>query len=99
MKKRAPRRASMSCSGIDPPSKRTDLLHMNREITIQARWDGEASVWLATSEDVPGLVVEADTWPAMINEVQLVLPQLLEVSGQGADKLSLTFKAEEQRDL
>lgn len=72
---------------------------MNREITIQARWDGEASVWLATSEDVPGLVVEADTWPAMINEVQLVLPDLLEVSGQSADKLSLTFKAEEHLDL
>ena len=55
---------------------------MQRDITIQARWDGEASVWLATSEDVPGLVVEADTWPGMINEIQLVLPELLEVSGQ-----------------
>ncbi len=72
---------------------------MTRDITIQARWDVEASVWLATSEDVPGLVVEADTWPAMINEVQLVLPELLEVSGQHSDKLSLTFKAEEHLDL
>ena len=70
---------------------------MQRDITIQARWDGEASVWLATSEDVPGLVV--DTWPAMINEVQLVLPELLELSGEVHDKLSLTFKAEEHLDL
>jgi len=72
---------------------------MNREITIQARWDGEASVWLATSEDVPGLVVEADTWPAMIEEVRIVLPELLEVSGERGDKLSLTFKAEEHLDV
>jgi hypothetical protein len=72
---------------------------MTRDITIQARWDGEASVWLATSQDVPGLVVEAQTWPAMINEVQLVLPELLDVSGRGGDKLSLTFKAEEHLDL
>jgi len=72
---------------------------MTRDITIQARWDSEASVWLATSEDVPGLVVEADTWPAMINEVQLVLPELLELSGAVGDKLSLTFKAEEHLDL
>ena len=72
---------------------------MNRDITIQARWDGEAAVWLATSEDVPGLVVEADTWPAMINEVQLVLPELLELSGQRSDGLSLTFRAEEHLDL
>jgi hypothetical protein len=35
----------------------------------------------------------------MINEVQLVLPELLEVSGQSADKLSVTFKAEEHLDL
>ena len=62
---------------------------MQRDITIRAQWDTEAGVWLATSEDVPGLVVEADTWPAMINEVQLVLPELLDVSGQSAEKLLL----------
>jgi len=54
---------------------------MSSDITIDARWDGEASVWIATSGDVPGLVVEADTWPAMIEEVRLVLPELLELSG------------------
>jgi hypothetical protein len=85
--------------GIDPLAKRPDLPDMTRDIVIHARWDGEASVWLATSEDVPGLVVEADTWPAMINEVQLVLPELLEMSGQASDKLSLTFRAEEHLDL
>lgn len=54
---------------------------MTKSIMIQAIWDSEASVWLATSEDVPGLVVEADSWPAMIEEVKLVLPDLLELSG------------------
>ena len=77
----------------------SDPSNMNRSITIQARWDDEASVWLATSDDVPGLVVEADTWPVMIEEVRLVLPELLEISGRGSDKLSLTFKAEEHLDL
>ncbi len=66
---------------------------------IDARWDAQAQVWLATSAEVPGLVVEADSWPAMIEEVRLVLPDLLELSDQGADKLSLTFKAEERLDL
>ena len=58
---------------------------MSRSITIDARWDAEASVWIATSNDVPGLVVEADTWPAMIEEVRLVLPDLLELSGEGTN--------------
>jgi len=72
---------------------------MSREIDIQARWDGEASVWIATSTEVPGLVVEADTWPRMIEEVRLILPELLELKGQGQEDLSLTFKAEEHLDV
>ncbi len=72
---------------------------MSRDITIQARWDGEASVWIATSTDVAGLVVEADTWPTMIEEVKLILPDLMELAGSGRQNLSLTFKAEEHFDL
>ena len=72
---------------------------MSRDINIQARWDGDAGVWIATSVDVPGLVIEADTWPAMIEEVKLALPDLMELSGQGYENLSLTFKAEEHLDL
>jgi hypothetical protein len=72
---------------------------MSRDITVQARWDGEASVRIATSPDVSGLVVEADTWPAMIEEVRIVLPELLEVSGAPTENLSITFKAEEHLDL
>ena len=72
---------------------------MTRSLTIDARFDPEAGVWLATSADLPGLVVEADTWPAMIDEVRLVIPDLLELAGQSADKLSLTFRAEEHLEL
>jgi hypothetical protein len=77
----------------------TDVPPMARSITIDARWDGEASVWIATSADVPGLVVEADTWPNMIEEVRLVLPDLLELAGERDDNLSLTFRAEEHLEV
>jgi hypothetical protein len=72
---------------------------MSRSINVTARWDNDARVWLATSEDVAGLVVEADTWAGMIEEVRLVLPDLLEVSGRANNDLSLTFRAEEHLDL
>jgi Domain of unknown function (DUF1902) len=65
---------------------------MTRSLTIDARFDPEASVWLATSADVPGLVVEADTWPAMIDEVRLAIPDLIELSDLRTDKISLAFK-------
>lgn len=76
-----------------------NLSGMSRSIAIDARWDNEARVWIASSADVPGLVVEADTWPSMIEEVKLVLPELLELSGSKGDNLAPTFKAEEHLDL
>jgi hypothetical protein len=85
--------------GIDRRRFVADLLAMSRSVTIDARWDPEASVWIATSRDVAGLVVEADTWPAMIEEVSLVLPELLELSGEQSENLSLTFKVEEHLEL
>jgi Domain of unknown function (DUF1902) len=50
-----------------------------RTITVDARWDNEAGVWIATGKDVDGLMVEANTWSAMIEEIELVAPDLLEV--------------------
>lgn len=72
---------------------------MNRSITIAARWDGEAAVWIATSNDVPGLVVEAEHWDDMISEVRLAFPELLGLSGESDTQVSLTFRAEEHLDL
>jgi hypothetical protein len=72
---------------------------MSRDITINARWESDAGVWLVTSADVPGLVVEAETWPSMIEEVRLVLPDLLELNSQAVGPVSLTFRAEEHLDL
>jgi len=36
-------------------------------------------VWIAVGADVDGLVVEAETWPAEIEEIELIAPDLLEV--------------------
>ncbi len=72
---------------------------MSRPITIHARWDSEARVWIATSDDVPGLVVETDAWSSMIDEVRLVPPDPLELAGQRGAGLSLTFRAEEHLDV
>jgi len=67
---------------------------MSKEIHIDAHWDDEARVWIATSEDVPGLVVEAASWAQMIDEVRLVLPDLLDIDDAAAQGISLAFKAE-----
>ena len=52
-----------------------------REITLNSTWDPEAKVWFATSEDVPGLVLEADTLDGIIEEARSLVPELLRLNG------------------
>lgn len=32
----------------------------SNQITVRATWDDEAGVWVAESDDVPGLITEAE---------------------------------------
>ncbi|CAJ0870721.1 hypothetical protein AMST5_02256 [freshwater sediment metagenome] len=67
---------------------------MTKPIQIDAQWDDAARVWIATSQDAPGLVVEADSWQTIIDEVTAALPELQELNGGAADDLALIFHAE-----
>ena len=49
--------------------------------TVRAEWDPEASVWVATSDDVPGLVTEADMIDALATKLRDMVPELLELNG------------------
>lgn len=48
---------------------------------VQADWDPEAGVWVATSEDVPGLATEADTIEALTDRLRMMIPELLDANG------------------
>lgn len=48
---------------------------------VHAHWDPEASVWVATSEDVPGLATEADTAEALDLKLRVMIPELLRENG------------------
>ena len=54
---------------------------MIKRYLVNAEWDADASVWVATSDDVPGLVTESDTLEALQSKVQIMVPKLLEVNG------------------
>ena len=59
---------------------------LDKEISMQplfvrGEWDAEAKVWVATSDDVPGLVTEADTVEALISKLETLIPELLEANG------------------
>ena len=56
------------------------------EFKVTAFWDPGASVWVAESEEVPGLVTEADTVEQLVSKLRVMVPELLEANGVlGAD--------------
>ena len=52
---------------------------------ILAQWDREAGVWVAESEDVPGLVAEADSPNVLAQKLRILIPELLELNGVASD--------------
>ncbi len=62
------------------------------EFRIEAEWDAEAEVWVVTSPDVPGLVLQGRTRDDIIEKVRLVLPSLVETGVEPDDRLNVTFR-------
>lgn len=54
---------------------------MNKVLFIRAEWDTEAAVWVATSDDVPGLVTEAQTIELLSQKLDVMVPELLDANG------------------
>ncbi len=44
---------------------------------VIAKWDDEAKVWVAFSDDVPGLATEADTLDELVAKIKVMVPELL----------------------
>jgi predicted RNase H-like HicB family nuclease len=64
---------------------------------IRAQWDSEAGVWVAESEDVPGLVAEADSPNLLVQKLRTLIPELLELNGASTDRTA-SFHMQYQHD-
>ena len=53
------------------------------EYLVQFLWDVEAAVWVATSNDIPGLVLESGSFDALVERVSFAAPELLNLNGKG----------------
>ena len=59
---------------------------MERSILVRALWDAQASVWVAESDDVPGLATEAESLDALVHKLNLMVPELLELNDTSFDE-------------
>ena len=52
-----------------------------KPLFVRAEWDEEAHVWVATSDDVPGLATEEDTLEGLVEKLKIMIPELLDANG------------------
>lgn len=69
---------------------------MNKLLCVNAFWDEEAGVWVASGEEVPGLVTEADTTEALAQKLTTLIPELLELNGETPSR-PIAFELVKQR--
>ena len=51
------------------------------KIEVNAQWDPEAKVWVAESDNVPGLITEAATLEILQKKLSVMIPEILEANG------------------
>ena len=51
-----------------------------KPLFIRAEWDDEAHVWVASSDDVPGLATEEETLEGLISKLKIMIPELLDAN-------------------
>ena len=62
--------------------------------TVNLLWDSESDVWVATSDDIIGLVLESGSLDALIERVRRIAPELLELNHQSIEHAKILFKSE-----
>ncbi len=69
------------------------------EYIINLTWDNEANVWIATSHDIPGLILESDSFDDLLKRVRLAVPELLALNSSRVSPLTLTFLSERKERI
>ena len=65
---------------------------MKRPLVVTASWDDEAKVWVATSDDVPGLATEAGSFESLIEKLKRMIPELLDANGYAEGDEEVPFQ-------
>ncbi len=58
---------------------------------INLIWDPDAAVWVATSDDVPGLALESGSFDALIEKLHFAVPELLQLNGVTSPQVRLNY--------
>jgi hypothetical protein len=70
----------------------TGTVKMGSLIVIKATWDPEANVFVAESDDVPGLITEAPSIEALRAKLPGIIQDLLDTGDGGAQEIEVPIE-------
>jgi hypothetical protein len=62
-------------------------------------WDEEAHVWIATSDEIPGLILEHGSLDALIERVRFAAPEILLLNEIDNQPFSILFRVERHEKI
>ncbi len=68
-----------------------------KEFTVQLYWDEESSSWVATSEDIPGLVLGSGSVDLLMERVRYAAPEIMALNNIEAEDCILHFHFDRYR--
>ncbi len=66
---------------------------------VNLSWDNEANVWVAQSDDIPGLILESGSFDALIERVRFAIPELIELNKAENSSPTITFVSKRQERI
>ena len=70
------------------------------EYLIDLIWDSEAAVWIASSDEISGLILESGSLDALIERVKFAVTELLDLNHIiHSDPIRLCFRLEHHEVL
>lgn len=67
-------------------------VQMGSLIVVKATWDPEANVFVAESDDVPGLVTEAESIEALRAKLPGIIQDLLDTGDDGEQEIEVPIE-------
>ncbi|GHU61801.1 hypothetical protein FACS189418_2080 [Clostridia bacterium] len=70
-----------------------------QEYFVNLFWDSEALVWIATSDQISGLVLESGSLDVLIERVRYAAPELLQLKGLSCERIRLKYQIERLEEV
>lgn len=58
----------------------------NRTYIVQATWDNESQMWVAESDDIPGVVTEAEDQETLRSKLASLIPEMIDLNNVPVDR-------------